>query len=264
LIVIITLKYGGNAIDLAFESDPLLGEIAARVAAGDRFVLVHGGGPQVDAALAEAGVAATRVRGLRVTDARTLTVAEAVLCGTVNKALVRALRMRGVNAAGLSGQDGGILVARRSPSIDGVSLGFVGEVSSVDPRLLHVLIDAGFVPVISPIALDEDGSSALNVNADIAAGAIAGAISADAYVVVTNVSRVRRIAGDPTTDISMLTVSEARSYLDDGTFDGGMRPKIEGALDALARGARSAMIIGQGAGALARALAGDGTTIVDG
>ncbi len=262
--MIITLKYGGNAIDLALASDPLLDEVASRVAAGDRIVLVHGGGPQVDAALAEAGIVATRVHGLRVTDARTLAVAEAVLCGTVNKALVRALRIRGVNAVGVSGEDGGILAARRSPPIDGVSLGFVGEVSSVDPRLVELLVEAGFVPVLSPIALDEDGSSALNVNADIAAGAIAGAILADAYVVVTNVSRVRRIAGDPATDIATLTVTEARTYLDDGTFDGGMRPKIEGALDALARGARRAMIIGQGPDALGRALAGNGTTIVDG
>jgi len=260
--VLIVLKYGGNAMAGPDASDPLLDDVAARVAAGDRVVLVHGGGPQIDAALAERDVPTRRVAGLRVTDAATLAVTEAVLCGSVNKALVRALLRRGVAAAGISGQDGRLLEARALAPIDGESLGFVGEIEAVRPGVLHGLLDAGLVPVVAPLAIDARGTTALNVNADTSAGAIAGALGADAYVIVTSVSRVRRRLDDPESGIARLTAAEARGFLEDGTFDGGMRPKMESALDALARGARSAVICGSGPGALGRALAGDGTIIV--
>ncbi|GAC1309603.1 MAG: acetylglutamate kinase [Vulcanimicrobiaceae bacterium] len=258
--MLIVLKFGGNAMTAG--DDPLLDDIAGRIAAGDRVVLVHGGGPQIDAALAERGIAGTRVGGLRVTDAATLGVTESVLCGTVNKALVRALVRRGVRAVGVSGQDGGSLVARAVPAIGGTSLGFVGEIVEVRPRLLRALLDAGFLPSVAPLGIAADATTAYHVNADTAAGAIAGALAADAYVVVTNVDRVRRDLHDPTSGIERLTVAEARAYLADGTFDGGMKPKMESALHALAAGARSAIVAGSGDGALGRALAGEGTTIV--
>jgi acetylglutamate kinase len=246
------------------DGDPLLDDIAARVAGGDQVVLVHGGGPQIDTELAERHMETVRVEGLRVTDAATLAVTERILCGTVNKALVRALLLRGTNAVGISGQDAALLVAQAASARDGSPLGFVGEIVEVRPELLTRLLEAGFVPVVAPLAVSSDGATALNVNADTAAGAIAGALRADAYVVVTNVDRVRLDVANPASGIARLTTTQARAYLDDGTFDGGMRPKMESALDALARGARSAIVAGQGAGALARALAGDGTTIVDG
>ncbi|GAC1305487.1 MAG: acetylglutamate kinase [Vulcanimicrobiaceae bacterium] len=260
--MLIVLKYGGNA--MADADDPLLDDIARRRAAGDRIVLVHGGGPQIDAALTRHGIAPTRVAGLRVTDAATLAVTESVLCGSVNKSLVRALARRGVAAAGTSGQDGMLLVARAAAPIDGASLGFVGDVVAVRPELVRALLAAGFVPVVAPLGIAEDATTAYNVNADTAAGALAGALSADAYVVVTNVDRVRRSLADPTSGIDRLTASEARAYLADGTFDGGMRPKMESARHALAAGARSAIVAGSGAGALDRALGGGGTTIVNG
>ncbi|MBD5606763.1 MAG: acetylglutamate kinase [Candidatus Eremiobacteraeota bacterium] len=259
--MLIVLKYGGNAMAAPSAEDPLLDDVAERVAGGDRVVLVHGGGPQIDAALEERGIVTHRVAGLRVTDAATLAVTESVLCGTVNKAIVRALLVRGALAAGLSGQDGALLEARPL-AIDGRSLGYVGEIVRVIPRVLHALLDAGFVPVIAPLGITRDGATALNVNADTAAGAIAGALGADAYVVVTNVPRVRRLVDDPATEIARLTIAEAHAYLADGTFDGGMRPKMESALDALAAGAASAVICGGGRGALSRALDGHGTTIV--
>lgn len=260
--VLIVLKYGGNAMSAPDTEDPLLDDIAARVHAGDMVVLVHGGGPQIDAALARSGIVTERVRGLRITDAETLAVTESVLCGTVNKALVRALARRGVRAAGISGQDAATLVARPAEPIRGVALGFVGEIESVGTALLQALLAAGIVPVVAPLGITEDGSQALNVNADLSAGAIAGALGADAYVVVTNVDRVRRVVSDPASAIASLTMSQASAYLADGTFDGGMRPKMQSALDALARGARSAIVCGSGPGVLGRALAGDGTTII--
>ncbi len=262
--MVIVLKYGGNAMAEADAADPLLDEVAARVAAGDKVVLVHGGGPQIDAALAAGGLAPPRVHGLRVTDAATLAVTEHVLCGTVNKALVRALQRRGVRAAGISGQDGALLVARTLRPASGEWLGFVGEIAEVRPGVLEGLFVAGLTPVVAPLGVSLDAATALNVNADTAAGAIAGALGADAYVIVTNVDRVRRVAGDPATGIARLTAAEAQSLLDDGTFDGGMAPKMASALDALERGAGSAVVCGSGPDALGRALAGDGTTVVRG
>ncbi|MGB8205206.1 MAG: acetylglutamate kinase [Candidatus Baltobacteraceae bacterium] len=260
--MLIVLKYGGNAMAALEGADPLLDDVAERVRLGDHVVLVHGGGPQIDAALAERGIGQERVAGLRVTDAATLAVTESVLCGSVNKALVRALLRRGVRAAGVSGQDASLLVARTAGTVEGRDLGFVGEIASVHPTVIEALLAVRLTPVVAPLGLSLDGTSALNINADTAAGAIAGALGADAYVVVTNVDRVRLRLDDPGSGIARLTDAEARRYLADGTFDGGMRPKMESALDALRRGARSAVIAGSGPGALTRALAGGGTTVI--
>ena len=258
--MLIVLKYGGNAMAAQLEGDPLLDDVVARVTAGDRVVLVHGGGPQIDAALRERKIDSERVAGLRITDSAVLGVTESVLCGTVNKALVRALFARGVTAAGISGQDGALLVAAYAEPVQGSPLGFVGDVDAVRPTILEALLEAGFVPIVAPLGVTRDGHTALNINADTAAGAIAGALRADAYVIVTDVARVRRSLDDPLSGIAQLTVAEAKRLLEDGTFGGGMRPKMTSALDALARGARAAHI----ADSLAHALHGNGTTILDG
>ncbi len=260
--VLIVLKYGGNAM-AAQDDDPLLDDVAARVRAGDGVVVVHGGGPQIDVALRERRIETARVEGLRITDARTLAVTESVLCGTVNKALVRALARRGVGAAGISGQDGSLLVARPAAPVAGVSLGFVGEIEEVRPHVLQALLGAGMVPVVAPMGVSRDAVTALNVNADTAAGAIAGELRADAFIIVTNVDRVRRVPDDAATGLRRLTAFEARAHLADGTFDGGMRPKMLSALDALARGAHRVLIGGSGPSALSRVLAGEGTTVVN-
>lgn len=244
--------------------DPLLDDVALRSALGDRIVLVHGGGPQIDAALASAGIVTERIEGLRVTDEPTLVITESVLCGAVNKALVRALLRRGVRAVGISGEDDGLITARPVAPVGGRSLGFVGEVASVQSGALRALLDAGFLPVVAPLGLASDASSVFNVNADTVAGAIAGSLCADAYVVVTNVERVLFRVDDPNSGIARLTAAKAREYLDDGTFGGGMKPKIESALDALARGAKSAIVCGSGRGVLGRALSGESGTLIVG
>jgi acetylglutamate kinase len=259
--MLIVLKYGGNAMAPPPAPDPLLDDVAVRVAAGDRVVLVHGGGPQIDAESSELGLAQRRVAGLRVTDAATLAVTERVLCGTVNKALVRALRRRDVDAVGISGQDGGLLLARPVAPIDGQALGFVGEIYAVRCALLDALLAGGFTPVVAPLALSSDAGSALNVNADTAAGALAGALAADAYVVVTNVERVRLRVDDPASGIERLDVALARRYLSDGTFEGGMAPKMESIVKALEAGAKRAVVCGSGPGALSAAVNGNGTVV---
>jgi len=220
-----------------------------------------GGAQQIDAERAARGIVGERIAGLRVTDEPTLAATERVLCGAVNKALVRALLRRGIEAAGISGEDGGTLVGRQLAPIDGKSLGLVGEIAGVRTPLLASLLEAGFTPVVAPLAVSSDALTALNVNADTAAGAIAGALGADLYVVITNVDRVRKRAGDPSSGLDRLAASQARAYLRDGTFDGGMAPKIESVLDALSRGAKRAIVCGAGGDALAGALAGRGTVV---
>ena len=256
----LVIKYGGNAMVLGAD-DPTLDEIALLHAGGERIVLVHGGGPMIDAELRAAGLGQTRLAGLRLTDAAALAVVERILGASVNKALVRALDRRGVRAVGISGQDGGMLRASYA-QVDGRSLGFVGDVSAVETTLIEVILAAGMLPVIAPLALDPTSESALNVNADSAAGAIAGALGARAYVVITNVVRVLRDIADPASGLARVTVREAAAFVADGTFADGMRPKILGALDALERGAVRAIVTGADHGAIADALAGAGTEIV--
>jgi acetylglutamate kinase len=258
--MLIVVKYGGNAMVPGAPSDPVLLDCAAFAAAGGELVLVHGGGPQVDAALKYRGVETKRIAGLRVTDPVTLEVTEAVLCGTVNKALVRTLLWLQVRAVGVSGEDAAMVRARRRLGPGGEDLGFVGEVEAVDPGPLRALLRSGYTPVVAPLAIDDDG--ALNVNADETAGAVAGALQADAYVCITNVPRVRLKVERPETAIDRIDRLEAAAFVADGTFDGGMRPKILGAIEALNRGAKRALICGAGESAVMKALDGDATEIV--
>ena len=260
--MLIVLKYGGNAMAAHGTPDPTLDEVAALAARGERVVLVHGGGPQIDAELHAKAIDEVRVAGLRVTGEDTRDVVEYVLCGTVNKALVRALAARGVRAVGISGQDGRLLGARRAGSVNGVDLGYVGEIEGVDPAPLRALLDAGFVTVVAPLAVDIAGGEALNCNADVAAGAIAGALQADAYIVITNVAGVRRDRDDPASVIRRLTVAEANAYLADGTFSDGMIPKMRAAIAAVRAGAKRALIAGAGYGAISAALEGIATELV--
>ncbi len=253
--------------------DLFLAECAELVRAGQQLVLVHGGGPQIDAAVRRAGVAERRIAGLRVTDAATLEITEAVLCGTVNKALVRAFGASGVQAIGLSGQDAGLLIAgplvladHETTSGDVAfapgagSLGFVGEVLAVNPEPIFALLAAGYLPVIAPLGCSADRQFRYNLNADTAAGALAGALGADPYIVITDVPRVRRDPHDASTGIDRLSLSEARVLLEAGAFDGGMRPKMLAIMSALMGGASRAVLAG-GERALHKALTGDGTVI---
>ena len=260
--MLIVLKYGGNAMAADDGADPVLDELAALAERGEQVVVVHGGGPQIDAELDAKRIDEVRVNGLRVTGADTRDVVEYVLCGTVNKALVRALAARGVRAAGISGQDGRLLGARRIGAVNGVDLGYVGQIEGVDPSLPRALLEAGFVAVVAPLAIDVVGGGALNVNADTAAGAIAGALRADAYVVITNVAGVRRDLNDPSSVIPRLSAAEAEELLADGTLTEGMIPKMRAAIGAVRAGAKRAVIAGAGYGAIAAALAGIGTEVV--
>jgi acetylglutamate kinase len=271
----LVIKYGGAALRSHPErgaarlsaraekgqSDPVLGEIAQLHKEGVPVVLVHGGGPEIDQALAQRGIVTQRIAGHRVSDAATLEVVESVLCATINKRLVRSLLELGVRAAGISGQDGPTLIAEKARGDNDTDLGFVGEIVDCDAALVQTLLDAQTIPVVAPLAISRDGTQTYNVNADLAAAAVAAALKACAFIVVTNVPRVLRDADDPDSGIQALTVREARAFARTDGCRSSMKPKVLAAAAAISGGAKRAFICEGKAGAIASALSGDATVI---
>lgn len=228
----VVVKLGGNAmIDADLEQAFALDIVLLRTV-GLRPVVVHGGGPQINRMLEELSIPSNFVRGLRVTDARTMRVVEMVLAGEINGEIVSRIQLAGGAAVGISGRDGGLLRARRKPPVGGEDLGQVGEVESVDAKVIEALQDRGFIPVIAPVATGTDGES-LNVNADTAAGMIAAALGAERLLLLTDVEGVLGADG---TLVPTLTAAGARNLIASGVVDGGMIPKLECCLDALAGG----------------------------
>jgi acetylglutamate kinase len=252
------LKFGGSVAGGA-AGDPVLRDLALLAAQGVRVVLVHGGGPAVDAELRMRGIATSRIAGLRVTDAPTLEVVEAVLGRGVNASIVAALHDAGAKAERVGG-DEGVFLARPLTHPDG-DLGFVGAIEHVDPSAVRAVLDRGGLPVVSPIGSDASGQR-FNINADTAAGALAAALGVEAYVVVTDVGRVRVDRTDPATGIARMTIAQADAFSKQGAFADGMIPKIEAALVAVRGGVPRAYICGAGEAAVRSALAGAGTEIV--
>jgi len=239
--------------------DPVLADLVRLAAAGTAVALVHGGGPAVDAELRERNIGTRRIAGLRVTDAATLAVVIDVLGGRVNASIVAALTAAGGRAARVAG-DEGVFVARKLEHPEG-ELGFVGEIAEIGAAPVRAVLDHGSIPVVSPIGADHHGQR-YNINADTAAGALAAALGVAAYVVVTDVNRVRLDRDDPESGIARMTLDEAEAYQARGVFVDGMRPKIEAALAAVRGGVPHAFICGAGPGAVSAAFAGAGTEIV--
>ena len=243
---IVVVKLGGTTLS---EQRQVLAEVAS-IARRRPVVLVHGGGKRMTEWLDRLGVPSHFEGGLRVTDPAALEVAAAVLRGVVNSELVAALHDVGCDAVGLSGVDGGLLIGQRVPDV-----GLVATVVGVRRDLLDSLLVAGQVPVVAPLARDEEGI-VCNVNADDAAAGIAAGLGARQLVLMTDVDGVRNAAGDRLASIS---VDEAEALIADGTIRGGMVPKVRAALAALTwEGAEAVIVDASAPGALARAL-GDPT-----
>lgn len=257
----VVVKFGGSALE-AGSLGTLPEDLAALARAGVRPVLVHGGGPEITRLLERLGKVSTFVDGLRVTDAETMEAVEMVLAGRVNKHLVSLIQRVGGTAVGLSGVDGGLLVARRRTV--GPDLGFVGDVSAVRPQLLRHLLDDGVVPVIATIGLGDDGIR-YNLNADTAAAALATALGADKLILLTDVNGIFRDRDGARVLLSDLTPAAASALIVEGIVAHGMIPKVEACLQALAGGVASAHIVGAGVphGLLVELLTdtGTGTTI---
>lgn len=238
----IVIKYGGNALPTSNSSDPVLEAIADAFLDGEQIVLVHGGGPQIDLALSEKGLGMEKVAGYRITSSEVYEVVQSVLSGTVLRSIVNYLIGSDVNAVGLSAADGGLVVAKKyKPIIDGKALdiGLVGEVSETNPLILESLITEGFLPVISPIAADEDGIG-YNVNADLVAAAIGGALRADAVIFLTDVDGIYRNWPDRSSLINEISVEELKQI--QASFTDGMIPKVKAAINAMDAGAFSVRI----------------------
>jgi len=244
----VVVKYGGHAMGEERLAADFGRDIAALKQVGVKPIVVHGGGPQISAMLKRLAIPSTFVDGLRVTDARMVEVVEMVLAGTVNKQVAGLITRAGALAVGISGKDGGLIRARklhrtrRDPesSIEQVlDLGFVGEPASVDVRVIDALTGAGLVPVIAPVGMDAEGQT-YNINADTVAGAIAGALGADRFLLLTDVAGVLDRAGRL---VPEMTVAEAEAGIAAGTITGGMLPKIETCIQAVKSGVKAVTIM---------------------
>ncbi|HVC54841.1 MAG TPA: acetylglutamate kinase [Stellaceae bacterium] len=233
----ILVKYGGHAMGNGDGQDPFPRDIAILKQVGINPIVVHGGGPQIARLLQRLGIESTFVNGLRVTDRETMEVVEMVLAGTVNKQLVAAINHAGGLAIGLSGKDGGLIRARKLTRNG--DLGFVGEPERIEVAVLDALRQAHMIPVIAPVGIGADGET-YNINSDTVAGAVAAAVKAKRFLLLTDVPGVLD-AGKCL--IPELTAGEARRLIADGTISGGMIPKVETCLEAIAGGAEGAVIL---------------------
>jgi len=239
----IVVKYGGNAMSDAALKKSFAHDVVLLKLVGMNPVVVHGGGPQIEQLLARLGKKGEFVQGMRVTDAETMDVVEMVLGGQVNKEVVTLINQAGGKAVGLTGQDGAFIRAKKmllaGKDKDLVDIGQVGEIASIDPGVISALEDGGFIPVVAPIGVGENGES-YNINADLVAGKLAEVLKAEKLVVLTNTPGVLDKNGKLLTG---LTPKMVDALFADGTIFGGMLPKISSALDAAKNGVRSVHII---------------------
>lgn len=246
----VVIKYGGNAMINEELKEAVLKDIVLMQLVGMRPVVVHGGGPDINAMLDKMQIESEFINGQRVTDEAAMQVVEMVLTGKVNSSIVKYLNQDGGEAVGLSGADANLLVAHKKRTKvtgeDGtqheVDLGLVGEVESVNVDLLNSLLDQGYIPVISPVAIGAKGES-YNVNADLAAGAVAAALKAEKLVLLTDVEGLYRDYKDKTSLISVLPVRLVEGLKAEGVIAGGMIPKIDCCVHAVKQGVGSVHIL---------------------
>jgi acetylglutamate kinase len=247
----IVVKFGGNAMVDETLQNSFARDIVLMKLVGMNPVVVHGGGPQIGMLLEKLNIQSKFIDGMRVTDSATMDVVEMVLGGSVNKQIVSLINRNGGQAIGISGKDGNLIRAKKlslkknmsnmpemgAPEI--IDIGHVGEVATVNVKVINTLTESDFIPVIAPIGFDENGAS-YNINADLVAGKIAEVMQAEKLMLLTNVSGLQSKSGDVLTGLSTQQVDD---LIDDGTIYGGMLPKIRCALDAVKAGVSSAHII---------------------
>jgi acetylglutamate kinase len=237
----VVVKYGGNALAGATESDALAlfaEDIVLMRLVGLKPVVVHGGGPQISDLMSRLGKVTEFRDGLRVTDSETVDIARMVLSGQVNPQIVAAINVHGRFAVGVSGEDASLITASAKNS----DLGFVGEVDRINPGILHRLLDDEFIPVVATIGTDASGQ-AYNINADTVAGAIAEALGAEKLVYLTDIEGLRRVVDDPNSLIRQTSPDELDDLMAEGTIAGGMIPKVESCVRAVRGGVRRAHIL---------------------
>lgn len=236
---IVVVKYGGAAMKDSSLKDKVIRDIVFLSCVGLRPVVVHGGGPEINSWLDKLGIEPQFNHGLRVTDAATMDVVEMVLVGRVNKELVSLINQAGGSAVGLCGKDGNLIKARPEGR---QGIGFVGEVTSMDVRLLNSLLQGNYIPVVSSVAADEHGQ-AYNINADTVAGELAAALGAEKLILLTDTAGILQDYKDPSTLLARLDIQQARQLIEQGVVGGGMIPKVKCCVRSLAQGVSAAHII---------------------
>ncbi|MGQ9455963.1 MAG: acetylglutamate kinase [Armatimonadota bacterium] len=237
---IMVVKYGGKAMVNEELKQSVCRDIVLMHYVGMKPILVHGGGPEISALMEKIGKKPEFVHGLRVTDAETMEIVEMVLAGKTNKGIVSIINKLGGKAVGLSGKDANLIVAAKAEGA--VDLGYVGQVAKINPGVLEDLLDHGYIPVVSSVAIGPKGES-FNVNADHIAGEIAAAVKAAKLIMMTDVTGIYRDISDKSTLITELTVSEAKEIIESGQIDEGMIPKVEACITALKSSVERAHII---------------------
>ena len=223
----VVVKYGGNAMLNENLKSAVMKDLVLLNTIGVKVVLVHGGGPEINHMLERVGKESKFINGLRYTDFETMEIVQMVLTGKLNKDICKIIEQEGGNAVGLSGVDSGLLRAKKLEK-DGVDLGFVGEVEEVHPEIIESLLNEGFIPVVSSVAMGLQGdSNSYNINADTAAAKIAIALNAEKFVQLTNVAGVLRDVNEPGSLIPRIHIEDVQKFIDDGIISGGMIPKIE-------------------------------------
>lgn len=246
----VVIKYGGHAMLNPELKEAVLTDTVLMKYVGMNPVIVHGGGPEITDMLKRVGKESRFVGGLRVTDQETMEIVEMVLVGKINKEIVTRINGIGGKAVGLSGKDGNLFEAvkkyRRVRTPEGgeemADIGFVGDISKVNPEIVSTVISEGYIPVVAPVAVGREGQG-YNVNADYAAGRLAAALGADKLIILTDVEGIMADRSDPASLFSVLKAIEIPSLIDRGVIEGGMIPKVECCLDALTGGVKTTHIL---------------------
>ena len=231
----VVIKLGGHAMGSDEAMESFASDVVLMRQVGVNPVVVHGGGPMINDMLTRLDIQSEFVNGKRVTDDATMNVVEMVLSGVVNKRIVQAINRAGGRAVGLSGKDANLMICDQTNP----DLGLVGTPAQMDPSILNTLFEKAMIPVIAPLGAGRNGET-YNINGDTAAGAIAGALKADRLLLLTDVSGVKNASGEVVTD---LTADQIRALTNEGVIAGGMIPKTETALDAIASGVRAVVIL---------------------
>ena len=237
---VIVVKYGGSAMVDEQLKKSVISDVTLLKLVGFKPIIVHGGGKEISKWVGKVGKEAQFINGLRVTDEETMEIAEMVL-GRVNKSLVSMVEELGVKAVGISGKDGGLLKVKKKYA-DGKDIGYVGEITDVDPKILYDLLEKDFLPIICPVGLDDEFNT-YNINADDAACAIARAVGANKLAFLTDIEGLYRDFEDKSSLISEIKVKEAKELIAGGTIGGGMLPKLSNCIDAIEAGVSRVHII---------------------
>jgi len=238
----VVIKYGGNAMFNDEVTQTIMEDITMLKYVGVNPIVVHGGGPEINKMLGVLGIKSEFHNGLRITDEKTMEVVEMVLTGKINRDIVSRLNCVGGKAVGLSGKDGKLIEVVKKAPVNGVDYGYVGEIIKINTKVMEILIQDEYIPVIAPIGIGPDGHS-YNINADTVAGEIAAALKAEKLMFLTDIDGIRRNPDDPDSVISIISVDEIYKLIDDGIITGGMIPKVKGCIRAIEQGVNRTHIV---------------------